>query len=265
MEYSYLDNGTPIVRIDNKLIPNVQFGIIDNGNVIFQHFRADIFAYSYLKVPMSDFMKHNDSRLVEYTPLYSFDKIEAHKRAVSYIGKHREQQLPSVFGDDFVFWCLVGDKYWDSFASSKVGNHYKDKYREGKLINVYHHAIAIEQDVIIHFTGTDENAKGHAHTQIEATSFAQLKHPILVKYDNDSLSARWATRNRAIFMLAYKQFTKSYNLITNNCEHFATLCRTGIPNSQQVKNGYIDLASVIISLFVPQISPIAYWRIKKYF
>lgn len=263
-EFGTLSNGTPVVRVDKNYTPYVQFGIVDNGYIIFQLFQADLFAYSWIRMPIRDFMIHQDAMLFEYLPsITGYDTKEAHTRAISLLNYPAQKGLPSVFGDDFVFWCLVEKDYWNYFSKSKVGNHYKGKYKEWKIFNLYHHAIAIEQDVLIHYT--DNNRSKNTLTHICATPFSDLRNPILVQYKNDSFEARWNTRNRALFMLAYQKNFRPYDICQNNCEHFATFCRTGKPSSEQVRSGYLDLFTVGFSFLIPEVAPLAVMRLKKYF
>lgn len=254
-----LEDGTPIVRMTDYF-PYYQFGIYNNGRVIQQCFNRNLQLTSYEEISIKRFIVGNKTTLFEYTPIkYTYDKNEVLRRAKSCLNTSKVGVF-SVFGDDFVFWCLVGDKMESFFTGSKMGRHYKDKYTE-KIIRVYHHAIAIEEDVIVHFT--DEEIPNE--TVLSFNKFSSLENPIEVKYKNDSYEQRMISRNRAIYAWAtYSQYGK-YNFITNNCEHFATWCRTGKGNSYQVRNALLDVAIGCINLVTPKAIPLTVMRFMKYF
>jgi hypothetical protein len=41
---------------------------------------------------------------------------------------------------------------------------------------------------------------------------------------------------------------QSYNLVFNNCEHFAMWCKTGVSRSQQVQKTFLTIAGIAIGL-----------------
>lgn len=261
-DISSLKNGTPIVRYSESQLPFYQFAILDGADVIYQLFQYGTNIYNYVRVPISEFTKDCNAEYFEYVPqIFEYNPELSLKRATSMVGTPAKIGLPSVFGDDFTFWCLVGEKFWDYFVNSKVGGHYKHKYKEG-IFSLYHHAIAIEQDVVIHYT--DLLGK-KVRPNIYATPFSNLEHPKYVEYVKDSFRARWATRNRAIYYYSCRNYLKPYDIRKNNCEHFASLCRTGKRSSDQVKSGYVDLGLIALSFIVPQAAPFTALRLLKYF
>lgn len=142
----------------------------------------------------------------------------------------------------------------------------KSKLKPGDHIYVYnswlgysHHGIYTGDNRVIHFAGGAEqggwfssgssvaksSAKIQACTLDEFLNGNQLR---LVAYDADSLARRIkrsgcchikASRNveevlkEAEYYLQNPAKWGRYNLITNNCEHFAYYCKTGIKMSAQ--------------------------------
>ena len=258
---SAIENGTPIVA-ESNFFPFYQFGIFVDGYVIQQKYDIYNNITIYESVLFDSFHFHGHKRLYEYVPkIFSYDRSRVVERAHSQLNVPLVNGFPSIFGDDFVFWCLVGEYFWSYFTYSKLGLHYSEKYREG-ILNLFHHAIAIEQDIIIHFT--DKNGL-YETPEILIDSFNELKCPKIVEYRNDSLGERWITRNRALLLWATRNSYKKYNIVLNNCEHFATYCRTGRAESFQVQNALFDIATLGLTAFAPRFVPFAVKRLMKYF
>jgi tRNA(Ile)-lysidine synthase TilS/MesJ len=88
-----------------------------------------------------------------------------------------------------------------------------------------HHGIDFGDDTVIHYRKPSEIIE---RTSIETFSRGQKIHirHYPIRYIADTVL------NRAQSRLGEKQ----YNLLFNNCEHFATWCVTGVSKSQQVEN-----------------------------
>lgn len=261
-EYPHIEDGTPIA-VCNGNAPFWQFGIYCKGKVIIRQYD---YKKNLTKYKFEDFnLFHGNFRypLFEYVPqLFTYNKKETLSRARTVDVTKVFKGYLSVFGDDFVFWCMVGDNFWLYFTNSKMGSHYRMRYKEWNLISLYHHAIAIEQDCIVHFTSDrDPNNETHIHI----APFSDLKNPLVVEYDNDNLLQRYITRNRALWVWGSGGDLGGYNILTNNCEHLATWCRTGNFKSSQVRTALADIAFIPLLYFTPKAAPFIYNRFKKYF
>ncbi len=96
------------------------------------------------------------------------------------------------------------------------------------LDGVYkHHGIDVGDGSVIHYRKPSE--------VVECTSFATFSrgNPVYVRqYPEGFCFIGEVVVNRARSRLGEQK----YNLLFNNCEHFATWCKTGISESQQIKN-----------------------------
>jgi len=103
----------------------------------------------------------------------------------------------------------------------------------------YHHAIVESVDdrknqiKILEYSGTVHRINGHfASIQSNTITFNSGGDMMyVVDYDNGCSYPNEETLRRARTRLGETR----YNLITNNCEHFATWCKTGREDSQQTK------------------------------
>jgi hypothetical protein len=90
-----------------------------------------------------------------------------------------------------------------------------------------HHGIDVGDGNVIHYRKPSEI--------IECTSFETFSrgNPVYIRqYPDGFCFIGDVVVNRAISRLGENK----YNLIFNNCEHFATWCKTGVSDSQQIKN-----------------------------
>jgi len=123
----------------------------------------------------------------------------------------------------------------------------------------YHHAIVIKVTsssmTIISFTSPDEElvddffasmydkprnpdpSKKLAHIAMEVYPLAKFQQETvyLYQYDEGCCSDRDVVVRRAIMARNGEIDWKPYDLITNNCEHFVSWCKTGEKSSKQVK------------------------------
>lgn len=111
----------------------------------------------------------------------------------------------------------------------------------GQLSGFYkHYGIDCGDGTIIHYRKPSET--------IERTSWATFSrgNPVYVAEYSDGFSyISDAVVERAESRIGEKE----YNLIANNCEHFANWCKTGMSHSQQVKNysptvGNLDISKL---------------------
>ncbi|MEH2196361.1 MAG: lecithin retinol acyltransferase family protein [Nostoc sp.] len=88
-----------------------------------------------------------------------------------------------------------------------------------------HHGIDCGDGTVIHYTKNQGNI-----SRVSWDSFASGKTVFLREYGSSDLPS--VVIQRAESRLG----ENAYNLFGNNCEHFATWCKTGIHASEQVKN-----------------------------
>lgn len=106
------------------------------------------------------------------------------------------------------------------------------KFRKGDHLYIncgiyYHHGIYVGDDKVIHYL-----SKGITLTGLNIFSRG---HPIKIK------KYMFQKDRNEIVSRAYSRLGENrYNLIFNNCEHFATWCCTGVPVSMQVVNAIIQ-------------------------
>lgn len=259
--YNWIEDGTPIVSM-GRFSPYYQFGIFYKGRVVLRKYDF-IKKISYCQIVSFDIFHDNGSNeIYEYVPInFFYDKHETLVRAMSVDFKSYENGYYSVVGDDFVFWCLVGDNFDDFFLNSKMGKHYKERYKEIGILSFSHHAIAIEQDYIIHFSEDNGQFK-KPHIIID--DFDTLNSPQQVLYINDSLEQRYCARNRALYVWASGNDFEGYNFFRNNCEHFATFCKTGECKSSQIRQGWMDLGILALTALTKRPNRAAINAIKRY-
>ena len=106
-----------------------------------------------------------------------------------------------------------------------------------------HHGIWLGMDRVIHYTGEPGDMK---NAEIAVTSLAEfLKGGRFKVCDYPSRFDAAEIIARAFIRLG----ERSYSLLNNNCEHFATWCRLGDPRSMQVEDGVDAVTQVIKSIF----------------
>ena len=99
------------------------------------------------------------------------------------------------------------------------------------------------QDVVIHFEG--KHKRGQI-SLIPYEKFAQNREIQVVEYEKGACYNHSLVVQRAINKLG----ETGYNLVTNNCEHFAHWCKTGKHVSSQV-NRYLTPIRISLSLIRP--------------
>ena len=98
-----------------------------------------------------------------------------------------------------------------------------------RLLGYTHHGIDCGDDTVIHFTGEPGKKSDAAVARTSMSDFAldSIVHVREYSQKDDPL----VVVSRAESKLG----SREYNLVTNNCEHFATWCCTGKTASQQVR------------------------------
>lgn len=253
-----LEDGTPIVaRYNNR---EFQFGIYEEGYVIYQdcwQTKAGALVFSLEQSSIEEFFE--DSTVYEYTPDFGFDKKKAYynaKRNISELGDKvipASEQLRSVYGDDFTLMCMLDsiEGFYASFLSSRMGRHYRYRFFISGIAPAHHHLLAIEEGFAVHFSKGD--GEGDPDIIIESLSHIKERsgaHLAEVGYNRDDVASRLLARNRALLIYSGKVSHSHYHLFANNCEHFAILCKTGRPYSNQVRDFFVDAIMVGLSAVV---------------
>lgn len=261
--FKYIDSGTPVVVDMGGVFPRLQFGIYAGDGVIIQRYVPKLSLTVFECKSLVELTDNGHYDLYEYTPTkYSYSKTDCLSQAKSYIGAYFIG-YSSVFGDDFVFKCLVGDRFDSLFSKSKIGRHYRYRYNEHGVY-LFHHFISIEEDWVIHFSDGKYN-QGPTILRIEdfydvisRTEFAIEE----VTNDEEPLIARIICRNRALFEFATGENFGGYNIAKNNCEHFANFCRTGKKKSGQVGRMIGEIALAVIATYATK-KPLPIFLLKK--
>lgn len=121
-----------------------------------------------------------------------------------------------------------------------VGIHLKVK-RAGYT----HHGVYVGNGNVVHYSGFAEIFK---KGKIELTSIddfmGDAEDLYRVQYpENCAIYSDDEICERALSRLS----ENNYNLVTNNCEHFATWCITGIERSEQVENVQKMTTTIVVS------------------
>lgn len=111
----------------------------------------------------------------------------------------------------------------------------------------FHHGIYASNDAVIHFASLEP---GHETDPTMASVVVTdlktfLKGGILEvrEYTEEELKIKRSPQD--IINYAFSQLgTKNYNLITNNCEHFANRCVFGESRSEQVNNVFATIKNL---------------------
>ena len=117
-----------------------------------------------------------------------------------------------------------------------------------------HHAVVVDVDVdensykVIHFTG--EKISGTPVEIKEEIRKFEAGEIIRIRYRYGRL-ARRITVQRAYYLLRRQETSTraiNFNILVNNCEHFATWCITGEATSTQVNKALAPIAPIINSV-----------------
>lgn len=105
------------------------------------------------------------------------------------------------------------------------GDHIKVK-RTG----YYHHGIDLGNGEVIHFTGEPGKKRDAAIQRTEIKYFLCSRNLEIVKY------SKCFSPDKTISIALKHLGDVGYNLVINNCEHFARYCKTGQKKSEQVND-----------------------------
>lgn len=101
-----------------------------------------------------------------------------------------------------------------------------------------HYGIYAGNGTVIHFVGLYHGRRNLLNVRVRKTSYEEFERGSKVFVDNSPQSQRFS--QETILANAEKFlddiFIKKYNLITNNCEHFARFCENGKRVSKQVSD-----------------------------
>jgi hypothetical protein len=102
-----------------------------------------------------------------------------------------------------------------------------------------HHGIDLGDGRIVHFGEPGKDAPQTAIRITHMDEFLRGGRPIIVKYASDQALGPEESVRLALAEVG----EKGYNLAFNNCEHFATYCRTGRRDSRQVWRAALGLTA----------------------
>lgn len=125
-------------------------------------------------------------------------------------------------------------------------------------IEYFHHGIFIEfKKGVVEFSGI---TKSKAEIKlVDLKIFINGDHPLYrINYSKNKRLANSKTVETAMGFAQYPESWEPYNLLLNNCEHFASFCVTGKKSSQQVttaiRNGLSHMCKEVGS---PSPSPLS--------
>ena len=114
--------------------------------------------------------------------------------------------------------------------------------RRGKFYT--HHGIYLGEGKVIHFTGSVREKRDPKVHETDLPGF--LKGGTLRRRDYK----RRLPASKTIPIARQQLSDKSYSMIWNNCEHFATYCATGKKRSRQVRRAISGLSTVAAGVMV---------------
>jgi len=96
-----------------------------------------------------------------------------------------------------------------------------------KFNGFWHHGIYVGNKQMIHMSGTTKEKATIRIDSVETFMENANGRCIVIEYENDNEEARQLTCEYAKFFLEAHGSTEGlYNIVSFNCEHFATFCRT---------------------------------------
>ena len=141
-------------------------------------------------------------------------------------------------------------------TSSYLLSHLPASKKPIALPEVEHHGILIERARVIHFSEGRIRTNGFGKF-LETTPNSAPGGPAAGEKEQIELAGRLYTRNRAVWVFCTEgvkgRYWGTYNLLTNNCEHFSRACRENRRVSAQVINQTIDAINTILSNILPLI------------
>lgn len=137
-----------------------------------------------------------------------------------------------------------------------AGDHLRVRRRKG----IYtHHGLYLGDNRVVEFGGDICRKRDAIVREVSLSEFQDETPAEVVAHDHPPLLARWMPTalprqervERARFLVG-TAIPGRYNLIGHNCEHVATWCVVGFPESAQVRLGlYVNLAvGLALAVFV---------------
>ena len=132
-------------------------------------------------------------------------------------------------------------------AFNKVAKPLKgDLLRVRRKFGYYHFGIAVSEDRVIHFTGSGQDFAMREKMKIIETPLKdfvkdgvlEIEQPYNSKFNRDDV-----VNKAREYKDSNKFMGKYYNLVSNNCEHFARYCYDGKAQSLQVVTAAIIAAA----------------------
>lgn len=124
-----------------------------------------------------------------------------------------------------------------------------------------HHGICISPTKVIHYSGAEESRKKGPVKPARLSDFVGSSELYVRNYKN-----RKNYSSDSIERALSKLGEDKYNLILNNCEHFATWCMIGNSLSRQVRINLTSLGQIGSALLIPIIfvnNAISHLMLKK--
>jgi hypothetical protein len=101
----------------------------------------------------------------------------------------------------------------------------------------YHHGIDMGDGTVVHFTGEPLRGRLAAVARDTWEDFCQGETPMVMHYPQD-----YRTPDEVVEAALAHLGTTGYKLLANNCEHFASYCKTGRAHSRQVRRAIQGMA-----------------------
>lgn len=110
------------------------------------------------------------------------------------------------------------------------GDHIRVRRMRGLY---YHHGIDLGDGTVIHFSGEPLNRKTAKVARVAEEEFLSGERKETVDYD---ISESVLTPQETVRLAEEQLDSEGYHLFQNNCEHFATYCKTGRKKSPQIQS-----------------------------
>jgi len=121
-----------------------------------------------------------------------------------------------------------------------------DHIRVRRYRGIYsHHGIDIGDGTVVHFAGEPLQIAKAQVVRDTMENFLEGGECKIVRYENES-----RTPDEVVALALEQVGIKGYRLWTNNCEHFASYCKTGEKKSSQVQRALRASAGVATTVVV---------------
>ena len=118
-----------------------------------------------------------------------------------------------------------------------AGDHIKVR-RAGGLYS--HHGIDMGDGTVIHFSGEPTRLRDAQVCRVAMADFLQGEEARVVLHGDRERAAEEVLRAAEELV-----GSRDYSVVFNNCEHFATYCKTGIRQSRQVRKAAKAAATIL--------------------